>query len=119
MILTLTNAYPVLPPGTLTQGQEDTFAEAAGDRTLELPGVVVVQQLHTFTVEFDTFDAFETARQLTGWEPWTDRVLEAQCDLGGGYGPFPGILVNKPYIYEGILQISDRTEYCGFILSED
>ncbi len=118
MILTLTNAYPApRHPEDFTVEEYEAFAEIAGDFALELPAVVV-QQLHTFTVQFADEAACEAARHLTGWGYWHDLTLEAPAYGGGGYGPYPGILVNKPYVFEG-REVCPRTEYCGFILQED
>jgi hypothetical protein len=108
MKLTLENNYPFPYPDNLTEAEGDAIADQARDRDLVLKGVKCFEWLHTVTVEFVDYAAYDKAKDLTGWERWgTERsnILEAKTSAEDGYG-HPAI-------------IAGGRAWCGFILSAD
>ncbi|MEB8514713.1 hypothetical protein [Acidithiobacillus ferriphilus] len=102
MRLILRNGYPYPYPPQTSEVEDETHSANAGGITLELPGVVHFEWLHTVTVEFENDDAFEHAQRITGWTTWSPRVLEAKTSAADGY--------QHPAIIAGDFA------YCGFNL---
>jgi hypothetical protein len=104
MKLILTHGYPY--PYPFPDGFD---AEEEGydcrSYSLEIEGVVHFEWVHTVTVEFAHYGAYEAAKELTKWEPWGDGpILEAATSGPDGYD-HPAIVVG------------DKA-YCGFILRD-
>ncbi len=102
MKLILTNGYPYPYPEGLTAEQNESIAQDAPGHRLEIDGVRHFEWLHTVTVEFTYMDQFNKALDLTGWEFYSFRVLEAPTSVRDGYD-HPAIVVKD-------------MAYCGFIL---
>lgn len=104
MRLTLQNGYPYPCP-------EGFDSEAEGydprDYSVEIPGVIHFEWLHTVTVQFADRTTFNAAKEVLGWDVWSDseRILEAPTSADDGY--------NHPAII-----VKDKA-YCGFILRRD
>lgn len=99
MILLLESGYPFPCPENF---DPDTYD--AREYTLDVKGVVHFEWLHTLTIEFKDYEAFEQARVLTDWDVWSreNYILEARVSVEDGY--------NHPAII-----VKDKA-YCGFIL---
>ena len=113
MKLILRNAYPYPYPSNVTWGKEGAIAETAGDHTVVIEGVIGLEILHTITVEFENYEAFSKAKELTGWDHWDSLVLEAAPV--DGY--LLGVAIRQPYSCAGVE--TEWTEYAGFMLVGD
>ncbi|RRD55754.1 hypothetical protein EII20_13850 [Comamonadaceae bacterium OH2545_COT-014] len=97
MKLVLENGYPLIePPGF------DLDAYDCLEHRVVIEGVCHFEWKHTLTVEFETLQACHHAQQLSGWKPWSYKVLEAEINPDAGYG--------HPAIVYG-----DKA-FCGFML---
>lgn len=122
MRLTLMNGYPFPYPERIAElrtlnadmaaseeqdeelrALEQAISDAASGNQLIIDGVKHFEWLHTVTVEFDAYGAFDAARRLTGWSEWTGLILEAKLSAEDGYD-HPAIVVGD-------------MAYCGFSLT--
>ena len=117
MKLILQNGYPAPWPKDKPQDVLDAYGEEAAGVTLTLEGVIYFQWLHVLLVEFESREAAEKAKALTGWtwwDEWTDVpcTLEARTSPEDGYA-HPAIVAAQAY--DGV----PNTAYCGFLLLKD
>lgn len=116
MKLILTHGYPYPYPADATTALTDLIGESAGDFRMELEGVVMVQFMHTVTVEFKDQASFDAAQKATGWAEWSPLVLEAQyVDVNGGYGSGVEIIVPARE-FDGAVSATS-TSFCNLMLS--
>lgn len=107
MKLRLTHSYPFPYPMDATEEQQEELTSLACRSVLELDGVVAYEQVHTLTVEFDSYEAMQAAQEATGWALWGScgYVLEAKVSSADGY--------EHPAI------IADNKAWCGYQLRAD
>lgn len=102
MKLTLQNGYPYPFPAGLTEQENNEITANASSERITLEGVRHVEWLYAFTVAFESEEAFELARQKTGWQVYGDLTLEANTSSADGY--------DQPAI------IAAGMAYCGLVV---
>ena len=104
MNLLLQNGYPYPYPEGFDPEHENYDCR---NFAVELEGVAHFEWKYELTIEFRDQEAYDVARELTGWSVWdaSEFILSATTSAEDGY-QHPAIIV------------CDKA-YCGFILVAD
>lgn len=93
MRLVLDSGYPYPMPEDFDSDTHDCRSHI-----VVLHDVVNFEWIHTVTIEFSNFEAYERAQQLSGcWMPWSYLVLEAVVSAEDGYEHPAIVFGNKAF----------------------